>query len=79
MVRAFNASPWIERAAQTARGHFYTIADADRLLEELPPLPRVTLHQPRPPWPVWNTPAVFLLALALVGGEWVLRKRQQLL
>jgi len=69
----------LERAAQVSRGRFYTITDADRLIDELPPLPRVTLHQPRPPWPVWNTPAVFVLALTLVGGEWILRKRQQLL
>lgn len=69
----------LERAAQVSRGRFYTIADADKMIDELPPLPRVTLHQPRPPWPVWNTPAVFVLALTLVGGEWVLRKRQQLL
>jgi uncharacterized membrane protein len=69
----------LERAALVSRGRFYSLADADRIPEELPPLPRVTLNQPRPPWPVWNHPAVFGLAIALVGGEWLLRKRQQLL
>jgi uncharacterized membrane protein len=42
-------------------------------------LPRVTLNQPRPPWPVWNQPAVFALAMTLLTGEWLLRKRRQLL
>jgi hypothetical protein len=71
--------PDLERAAATTRGRFYTLAEADRLVDELPALPRVTLNQPRPPWPVWNHPALFGLALALVSGEWLLRKRQQLL
>jgi hypothetical protein len=71
--------PDLERAALVTRGKFYTLADAERLPEELPPLPRVTLNQPRPPWPLWNHPAVFALALALLAGEWLLRKRQQLL
>jgi hypothetical protein len=69
----------LERAALLTRGRFYTLADAERLPGELPPLPRVALNQPRPPWPLWNHPAVFALALALVSGEWILRKRQQLL
>ncbi|HEY1378934.1 MAG TPA: VWA domain-containing protein [Gemmataceae bacterium] len=71
--------PDLERAALVSRGRFYTLADAERLPEELPPLPRVTLNQPRPPWPLWNHPAVFGLAIALAGGEWLLRKRRQLL
>ena len=69
----------MERAATISRGKFYTLADADRLPEELPPLPRVTLNEPRPPWPVWNQPAVLGLILALVTAEWLLRKREQLL
>jgi hypothetical protein len=71
--------PDLERAALVSRGRFYTLADADRLPEELPPLPRVTLNQPRPPWPLWNHPTVFGLAMVLVTGEWLLRKRQRLL
>src|SRR5262249_10770783 len=71
--------PDMERAAQLSRGRFYTLSDAVKLPDDLPPLPRVTLHQPRPPWPIWNTPLVVLLGLSLLGGEWLLRKRQQLL
>jgi uncharacterized membrane protein len=71
--------PDLERAALVSRGKFYTLADADRLPEELPPMPRVTLNQPRPPWPLWTHPAVFALAIGLLTGEWLLRKRRQLL
>jgi hypothetical protein len=71
--------PDLERAALLTRGRLYTLADADQLPGDLPPLPRVTLNQPRPPWPLWNHPAVFALAVALLGGEWLLRKRQRLL
>ncbi|MBX7103147.1 MAG: VWA domain-containing protein [Gemmataceae bacterium] len=69
----------MERAAQISRGRYYSTADADKLPDDLPPPPRVTLHQPRPPWPLWNTPLVVALGLALAGGEWLLRKRLQLL
>lgn len=69
----------LEQAAQISRGRFYTLLDVDRLLDELPPVPHVTLNQPRPPCPIWNTPFIMLLGLALVGSEWLLRKRQQLL
>jgi hypothetical protein len=71
--------PDLERAALISRGKVYTLADAEQLPAELPPLPRVTLNQPRPPWPVWNQPAVFALAMTLLTGEWLLRKRRQLL
>jgi uncharacterized membrane protein len=69
----------MERAAQLSRGKFYTLPDALKLPDELPPLPRVTLHQPRPPYSIWNTPLIVVLGLSLLGGEWLLRKRQQLL
>ena len=71
--------PDLERAALVSRGRFYTLADVDRLPAELPPLPRVTLNRPRPPWAIWNQPAVFALAITLLTGEWLLRKRRQLL
>jgi uncharacterized membrane protein len=40
---------------------------------------RVTLNQPRPPWPLWNHALMFLLLLGLLTSEWVLRKRRRLL
>jgi hypothetical protein len=62
-----------------SRGKFYTLADAERLPRELPELPRVTLHQPRPPWTLWNHPLVFAAVLATITSEWLLRKRYSLL
>lgn len=69
----------MERAAQLSRGRYFSITDAEQLPDELPPLPRITLHQPRPPWPIWNTPLICLIGLSLLAGEWLGRKRQQLL
>jgi hypothetical protein len=69
----------LEQAARESRGKFYTLADADGLLDDLPNGTRVTLNQPRPPWPLWNHALMFLLCLGLLTTEWVLRKRRRLL
>jgi Aerotolerance regulator N-terminal/von Willebrand factor type A domain len=69
----------MERSAEETRGRFYTLADADQLLDDLPAGTRVSLHTPTPPWLLWNHDAVFAWALALLGAEWVLRKRKHLL
>src|SRR5207237_8056041 len=71
--------PDLERVAVITKGRFYSLADAEKLPDELPPLPRVTLNQPRPPYLLWNHPSLFALALALICGGWLLRKRHQLL
>lgn len=69
----------MERAAAESRGKFYTLADADKLIDELPPGSRVTLNQPRPPLLLWNHPLSFMLVLGVMTTEWVLRKRRRLL
>jgi hypothetical protein len=69
----------MERAADETHGRFYTLADADRLLDELPSGSRVALATPQPPQLLWNHAALFALALTLVGTEWFLRKRKHLL
>jgi hypothetical protein len=69
----------MEKAAQESHGKFYTFADADRLLDELPAGVRVTLNAPGPPALLWNHTFVFLIALGLLSLEWVLRKRKHLL
>jgi hypothetical protein len=69
----------LEQAARDSRGRFYTLADADGLLDDLPNGTRVTLNQPRPPWPLWNHALMFLLVMGLLTSEWVLRKRRRLL
>jgi hypothetical protein len=70
--------PEMERAAQATQGRFYTLADAENLLSDLPPGTRVTLNSPQPPRLLWNHAAVFALAMALLGAEWFLRKRRHL-
>jgi uncharacterized membrane protein len=69
----------MEQAARESRGKFYSLADADNLLDDLPSGTRVTLNQPRPPWPIWNHALMFLLVIGLLTSEWVLRKRRRLL
>jgi hypothetical protein len=71
--------PDMEKAAQESRGKFYTLADADKLLDDLPAGVRVTLNAPGPPALLWNNMLVFLFAMGLVSLEWVLRKRKHLL
>jgi hypothetical protein len=69
----------MERATDESQGRFYTIADADHLLEDLPTGTRVTVNAPGPPYPVWNLFSVFLLAMLLLTTEWLLRKEKNLL
>ncbi|QEL15051.1 VWA domain-containing protein [Limnoglobus roseus] len=69
----------LTRAAAESRGKFYTFADADKLLDDLPEVARLPLNQPCPPLPVWNHAVTFALLLLLLGCEWILRKRERLL
>ena len=69
----------MERAAQETHGKFFTFADADKLLDELPAGVRVILNAPGPPALLWNHALIFLFALGLVSLEWILRKRKHLL
>jgi uncharacterized membrane protein len=69
----------LERAAAEAHGKFYTLADADRVPDDLPAGTRVALNQPRAPYLLWNHALAFALAAGLLVTEWVLRKRRKLL
>jgi hypothetical protein len=68
----------MERAAEMTQGRFYTIADADNFLADLPGGRRVTLNSPLPPRLIWNHWVIFLVLLGLLGSEWFLRKRRHL-
>jgi hypothetical protein len=65
-------------AAETTHGKFYTMADADRLVNELPRGRRVPIEN-LPPLEIWNRWWLLLPFLALVIGEWILRKRKGML
>ena len=69
----------MEAAAAATQGKFYTLADAERLPEELPSGNRVTVNAPGAPWLVWNSSMLFVLALGLLTTEWLLRKQKNLL
>jgi uncharacterized membrane protein len=69
----------MQRAAEISQGRFYTVADAEGLLEDLPPGTRVTLNATRPPLLLWNQPVVFIFALGILGSEWFLRRQMHLL
>jgi hypothetical protein len=63
----------LRRAAERTKGRFYTLADADRLLADLPEGRQVPVET-LPPRPLWNRWPVLLLFLVLLPTEWVLRK-----
>lgn len=69
----------LEQAAKESRGKFYTLADVDSLIDDLPAGTRIALNQPRPPWLIWNHALLFLLVISLLTSEWILRKRNRLL
>jgi len=65
-------------AANATRGQFYTLEDAGRLLEELPPGRPVPLEN-LPPYSIWNRWWLISLFLTCLIGEWILRKRKGML
>jgi hypothetical protein len=69
----------MQKAGDSTGGSYYAFPSADELLKRLPDGKRVRLDVPSPPWLLWNHVAVFLLGLALLGSEWILRKRKHLL
>lgn len=69
----------MEAAAEKTQGKFYTLATAKNLPEELPQGPRVNVSASGPPYLVWNSFVLFLLFLATIGTEWLLRKLKNLL
>jgi hypothetical protein len=65
----------MKEAAELSGGRFFNPADAGRLPAELPPGRPAVVERlpPRPLWNRWPAAAVFL---ALLIGEWTLRKRR---
>jgi hypothetical protein len=67
------------RAAAESRGKFYSLAEAEKVADDLPEVQRVPLNQPVPPIPLWNHALAFGLLLLLLACEWVVRRRERLL
>jgi hypothetical protein len=65
-------------AADVTRGKFYTIANADDLLSDLPAGKRVPIRN-LPPIPIWNRWWLLSAFLSCITVEWILRKRKGML
>lgn len=68
----------LKEAARISGGRFHTIDTADRLAATLPRGTQVRI-EPLPPRPIWNSPWIAALFVALLATEWTLRKRVGLL
>jgi hypothetical protein len=65
-------APLLRRIAAETRGRYYPLADAGRLPDDVVYTESgVTVREVRD---LWDMPAVFLLVLALLGGEWAYRR-----
>jgi hypothetical protein len=69
----------MEEAARETHGRFYTLAEAEQLLDDLPNGTRTTLNAPGPPALIWNHAILLVVALLFLSAEWILRKRYHLL
>ncbi len=68
----------LREAAELTGGKFYTIDDAARLSQELPP-PRQQTIEERPPRKLWNSHSIVALFVLLLSSEWLLRRRYGML
>jgi hypothetical protein len=68
----------LSAAAETTRGKFYTVADAEKLLADLPAGRRVPIRN-LPPIPIWNRWWLLSAFLSCLTVEWILRKRKGML
>jgi hypothetical protein len=68
----------LSAAAETTHGKFYTVADADKLLADLPAGRRVPIRN-LPPFPIWNRWWLLAAFLSCITAEWILRKRKGML
>ena len=69
--------PELVRASKVSLGAFYTPVTVGGLMDNLPRPEKVPLDTD-PPIPLWNTWPVLGLFLAVLTGEWLLRKRKQM-
>ncbi len=68
----------LKAATDAAKGRFYTVRDASRLLRSLPSGEQVRIES-SPAEPIWNSSWLAGLFLCMLAAEWILRKRAGLL
>jgi hypothetical protein len=73
-----NAQELID-AAKTTQGGFFTIENANEVLDKLPTPPKNPVDAQVDPTLLWNNPASFVFVLFLITSEWILRKMKHLL
>lgn len=64
----------MRQAAQKSAGKYFTYSEADDLAASLPKGRQVRIES-LPPQPLWNAPVLAGAFVALLTGEWLLRKR----
>ncbi len=64
----------LQQSAKVSRGKFYTPANAERVLADIPEGRQVRI-QALPPQPIWNSPVWPALIVILLSLEWLLRKK----
>lgn len=70
--------PELVRASELTGGSFLRPDQPlENLLKKLPP-PQLVPLETDPPVPLWNSPALLAVFLGLLVGEWLLRKRKQM-
>jgi hypothetical protein len=63
----------LEKLSEATGGHYYDLGDAKKLTNEISYSDAgITAHEMLD---LWDMPIVFLLALLLRGGEWLLRRK----
>ncbi|MEO7456058.1 MAG: hypothetical protein ABIY52_07330 [Gemmatimonadaceae bacterium] len=69
-------TPLLKRVTRETGGRYYPLADASRLADDVVFTEAgVTVRDARD---LWDMPIVFLLLAALLGGEWIYRRRRGL-
>ncbi|MBX3412655.1 MAG: VWA domain-containing protein [Pirellulales bacterium] len=68
----------LERAAEQTEGRTYDLHTARRLVDDLPRGRQIPIES-LPPVSLWNRWPLLALFLALISGEWLLRKHQGLM
>ncbi len=74
---AFQKRDFLEKLAQETGGNYYTVSDVERLPEEI--LYTQSQTSIVEVLDLWDMPFNFLLLMALLFCEWILRKRQGLI
>ncbi|MCH7804767.1 MAG: hypothetical protein IH937_11860, partial [Acidobacteria bacterium] len=74
---AFQKKDFLEKLAQETGGNYYTASDVERLPEEI--LYTQSQTSVIEVLDLWDMPFNFLLLMALLFGEWILRRREGLI